>query len=225
MTAIEIILIIVGVVFMVGSFFVTEKLSAGELEKIAQLSENEIKIIAERELKTASERIVEQAERTVKASSEVIERALAKEANEKIMAIGEYSDTVIENMNRTHNEIMFLYGMLNDRHAELTELTGEAAAAAGELQKAYGQTKQDMLEREILTGNVNYVPQEQPAEEQKLTQPEKQQQTKQTEEAANHNERILKLYQEGKSCMDIAKELQLGYGEVKLVIDLFKGEK
>jgi hypothetical protein len=33
----------------------------------------------------------------------------SEETNEKIMAISEYSDTVMENMNKTHNEIMFLY--------------------------------------------------------------------------------------------------------------------
>ena len=50
MTAIEIVLILVGLVFMIGSFFVTEKLSTRELDKIAELSEKEIKIIANKEL-------------------------------------------------------------------------------------------------------------------------------------------------------------------------------
>ena len=39
----------------------------------------------------------------------------------------------------------------------------------------------------------------------------------------NKNEEILKLHREGKSNMAIAKELGMGVGEVKLVIDLFKG--
>ena len=38
----------------------------------------------------------------------------------------------------------------------------------------------------------------------------------------NSNERILALHKAGKSNMAIAKELGLGIGEVKLVIDLFK---
>jgi DNA-binding NarL/FixJ family response regulator len=38
----------------------------------------------------------------------------------------------------------------------------------------------------------------------------------------NNNDRILALHKEGKSNMAIAKELGLGVGEVKLVIDLFK---
>ena len=39
----------------------------------------------------------------------------------------------------------------------------------------------------------------------------------------NNNEQILELHNQGKSNMIIAKELGLGVGEVKLVIDLFKG--
>lgn len=39
----------------------------------------------------------------------------------------------------------------------------------------------------------------------------------------NSNERILELHKAGKSNMAIAKELGLGIGEVKLVIDLFQG--
>lgn len=40
--------------------------------------------------------------------------------------------------------------------------------------------------------------------------------------AVNNNEKILKLHSEGKTNLQIAKELGLGMGEVKLVIDLYK---
>ncbi|MCH5271191.1 MAG: hypothetical protein J1E83_10640 [Lachnospiraceae bacterium] len=40
---------------------------------------------------------------------------------------------------------------------------------------------------------------------------------------SNNNEKILRLHNEGKSNIAIAKELGLGVGEVKLVIDLFEG--
>ena len=39
----------------------------------------------------------------------------------------------------------------------------------------------------------------------------------------NSNDRILELHKAGKSNMAIARELGLGIGEVKLVIDLFEG--
>lgn len=43
------------------------------------------------------------------------------------------------------------------------------------------------------------------------------------DQSRNSNERILELHKAGKSNMAIAKELGLGLGEVKLVIDLFEG--
>ena len=39
---------------------------------------------------------------------------------------------------------------------------------------------------------------------------------------ANNNQKIIELHEQGKSTVEIAKELNLGVGEVKLVIDLFK---
>ena len=42
-------------------------------------------------------------------------------------------------------------------------------------------------------------------------------------EQTNHNEKILALYSQGKSYGEIAKELGLGQGEVRLVVGLYKG--
>ena len=41
--------------------------------------------------------------------------------------------------------------------------------------------------------------------------------------AINSNERILEFHRAGKSDMSIARDLGLGIGEVKLVIDLYEG--
>ena len=113
MTGIVFFLLLTGVVFMVGSFFITERLSPSELNKITELSKDELGRIIDGALADAKSKVEESIEAQIDASSEQVERALEKETNEKIMAISEYSDTVMENMNKTHNEIMFLYNMLN----------------------------------------------------------------------------------------------------------------
>lgn len=41
----------------------------------------------------------------------------------------------------------------------------------------------------------------------------------------NKRDNVLKLYKQGKSVIEIAKTLGIGVGEVRLVIDLFKGTK
>ena len=42
MTGVEILLLVTGVVFFIASFFITEKLGPGELNKIGELSNEEI---------------------------------------------------------------------------------------------------------------------------------------------------------------------------------------
>ena len=41
----------------------------------------------------------------------------------------------------------------------------------------------------------------------------------------NKKEAVLSLYNDGRSVVEIAKTLGIGVGEVKLVLDLFKGIK
>lgn len=215
MTAVEVVLILIGLVFMIGSFMVTEKLSPDDMEKIAKMSETEINAVVEKKMANASERIENQIEDAVDHSLEKVERSLEKETNEKIMAISEYSDTVVENMNKTHNEIMFLYSMLNDKHEQLTELSTEISRMAAKVEEDLVQEEQKETEpvSEVAAETVTAA-EAAPEEE---TEPE--------EEQLNHNERILLLYKEGKSCVEIAKELGLGQGEVKLVLDLYKGDE
>ena len=119
MTMIEIILLLVGCVFMIGSFFISEKLSSSELNKIAELSEDELKKIIEREVNNAGTQMDEVIEQKIEEAGEQAERAMEKESNEQIMQIHEYSETVMESMKKTHDEIMFLYSMLNDKHTEI----------------------------------------------------------------------------------------------------------
>ena len=186
MTGVEIILILAGLVMMIGSFMVTEKLSGAELDRIAELSQNEIKKILENKLKDAEAAIEDQIDHAIEDSTDKVERALDKETNEKMLAIGEYSDTVMEKMNQTHNEIMFLYSMLNDKHTELTKLAGQIGEMSAEIGESLEEAKESVV--------------------------------KETEEV-----KILALYSQGKSYVEIAKELGLGQGEVRLVVGLYKG--
>ena len=215
---------------MIGSYFVAEKLSPSELNKIAEMSEDELKKIISRGLEQANTRIEEAIEEEIEASMDKTDRALEKETNEKIMAISEYSDTVIENMNKTHNEIMFLYNMLNDKHTELVGL-------ASDLQKLTADVR-NVQERVAAaaaavsaTPTVAVTPAEPPVNETAELVPELPEQPEEPEpeesvtgEKENHNKEILALHRKGMSDVEIARKFGLGLGEVKLVIGLYKGE-
>lgn len=273
MTGLEITLLLVGIVFMVGSFLITERLSGSELNKVSELSEDEIRRILERELTSAQQKIDTQIEQSIvnsiEQSSDRVDRALDKETNEKIMAISEFSDTVMENMNKTHNEIMFLYGMLNDKHATMTEHMEELQKLLSEIdQKKETQDtdlaaalakfeehikeREEELSQEMEAKTADFIEAinaflaekaaEQEAEQQlpeveeiseeqteevpeEEAEPEVEEKEETVQQESNHNAAILELHRQGASEIEIAKELGLGVGEVKLVLGLFREEE
>ena len=81
MTAVEITLIIVGIVFLLVSFLVQEKLSPRDIESITNLSENELKIIVEKQLKNANDQVEDAITDVVEDKTETTKRALEKETN------------------------------------------------------------------------------------------------------------------------------------------------
>ena len=239
MTGLEIALLAVGCIFMTASFFVSEKLSGKEIDRIAELSDYELKRIIEKGMESASGRIESVVNNKVEEVSERTEIALERESNLKIMAIEEYSGTVIDGMKKTHDEIMFLYSMLNDKHTELTSLTGDLqrlAANIRNLQEGMEQketvkaavktTPEDMLTADIpasaiFAGMDNVIK----MDSWKKMTPQADEMTDLPDETENNNDRILALYKEGLNKVEIAKRLGLGVGEVSLVIGLYKGEK
>lgn len=236
MTGVAWILLLIGVVFMIGSFFVTEKLSPSELNQIAELSEEELKRIIDRGLKNAETRIEDAIDEQVDQSSEKVDRSLEKVTNDKIMAISEYSDTVIESMNKTHNEIMFLYSMLNDKHTELTGMAADLQRLAADVrsleEKAPLTAPQAAPERAAAVSAVSAVtpvPVETADTTERDTaaalaeQKEEMPETEETKQEGLHAE-ILKLKKLGMTEVQIAKKLGIGIGEVRLVNGLYRGE-
>lgn len=236
MTGVAWILLLIGVVFMIGSFFVTEKLSPSELNQIAELSEEELKRIIDRGLKNAETRIEDAIDEQVDQSSEKVDRSLEKVTNDKIMAISEYSDTVIESMNKTHNEIMFLYSMLNDKHTELTGMAADLQRLAADVrsleEKVPLTAPQAASERAAAVSAasaVTPVPGETADTTERGTaaasaeQKEEMPETEETKQEGLHAE-ILKLKKLGMTEVQIAKKLGIGIGEVRLVNGLYRGE-
>ena len=224
MTAVEITLIIVGIVFLLVSFLVQEKLSPKDIESITKLSENELKIIVEKQLQNANDQVEDAITDVVEDKTETTKRALEKETNEKIMAIDEYSNTVLESMNKTHNEILFLYSMLNDKHTELTDL----AAQLQQFSEQMKNTENEVLENLALAAQDvrQKVSETKPIDENEAILASLGTDGQEADQdQINHNDRILMLHQQGFSDVEIARELGLGLGEVKLVIGLFKGEE
>lgn len=272
----ELILLIFGGIVFTVSFFLP---SGGKKEKdgISKADEEEIKEIIGREVEEAKTQISDIVDETITYSMEKTERSMERLTNEKIMAVNEYSDTVLEQINKNHKEAVFLYDMLNDKHENLKNTVSEAVKTASEVKQTVKdaevtarEAKEQAVEiKEQISADreqeKEFVPIQAPKVEvnpaSAETEPEKEAEKprkkatrkvkeeepalkegaadpEKTEKAAkvdlsmaapgkaggrNSNERILELHKAGKSNMAIAKELGLGIGEVKLVIDLFEG--
>lgn len=244
MTGMVVILLLIGAVFMIGSFFLSERLTASELEKIAGLSETEIKKMVEGKLADASVRIDDTLDEKLAEASESAERAMEKEANEQVMHIHEYSETVLDEMKKAHEENVFLYSMLNDKQAEMTSMAGDLQRLAASIRSLQNkmQKMSKTAENDAETQSEKSVSGNGPAEtfrplgqsegrhktkakEKTETEGQPAQAAQDTPEEALSNDEVLRLYDGGMSEVDIAKKLGRGLGEVKLVIGLYKGDK
>lgn len=232
MTGLQIAMIMIGIVCLIGSFFVSEKLSKADLEEMKKMSDEEIKDIIDSKMQEAASQIDERLQEKVDLATAQMERSGEKETNEKIMAISEYSDTVLSSMNKSHDEIVFLYDMLNEKQERVTELMKELTL----MQSAVAQMEETLDDKLLKTGvsmeeEAEVLQQETPdAIEPKQTLEEAFRTQVSSNDAGldeepQQNEQILSLYREGMSEVDIAKQLGRGLGEIKLVLGLFGEEQ
>ncbi|MBE5875375.1 MAG: hypothetical protein E7290_00655 [Lachnospiraceae bacterium] len=317
----EIALFVIGVGAFMASFMISDKRDKARRTE-ETVDPEVIRQMIDKEMQDAKDRVSEVVDETLNYAVEKTERASERISNEKIMAISEYSETVLADMNKTHQEVMFLYDMLNDKHENLKEtakkvdkqvkVAEETASAASAVVNALAVEKEAVKEVVKEAAKTEQAPvsekkiakpvvkkEVKPATEQRITldmiQPEltkpefkklsapsisvppiapqaatsdasknvevysfaqqapkverpvkkeaqavnlENSMAKQNEQkpeskqalaakrnvaAANNNDRILDMHKQGMSSVAIAKELGLGVGEVKLVINLFKG--
>lgn len=214
MGAMEIVLLAAGVIVFVLSFFIPTGKTADAGTK--KLVEKEVKNVVAQEMDEVKERIEDIVDETVDYAVEKTERSLERVSNEKIMAVNEYSDTVLEDINKNHQEVMFLYDMLNDKHENIKSTVSQIEKTVKEAEAAGVQPPAQKIPAEEAkeADRVQETPEESQAEDISFRD--------EGFDKENRNEKILELHNAGRTNVEIAKELGLGVGEVKLVIDLFK---
>lgn len=221
----EIILLIIGIGVFVASFLIPAgKEGRSTINK--DMTKEEIRGLVAEQMEEIKSRVEDTVEEAVDYAMEKTERSLERISNEKIMAVNEYSDTVLAEINKNHQEVMFLYDMLNDKHTSLKNTASEVEKTAKEAKSITQEAQRASKEVKEATLNAEKVlPVFQPLQPEKLTPAEliTEPEDEIIPENANNNDKILALYKLGKSKIEIAKELGLGVGEVSLVIDLFKG--
>ncbi len=113
MNALEIVLLVAGVICIVVSFI----MSPGKDK--TPLADDADATLDEKQKAHIRNQIDEVVAQQMENVSEQTEAHLDKISATKVMELNEYADTVLEEMNRNHNETMFLYDMLNEKSKEI----------------------------------------------------------------------------------------------------------
>ena len=134
MSWMEVALLVLGI----GVFGVSFMLPGSkEKESDEQNIDNElIKSLIEKEIGNVKQRVNDVVDETIEYAVEKTERASERISNEKIMAINDYSETVLADINKSHQEVMFLYDMLNDKHKNIKETVKHVDKTAKEAEEA-----------------------------------------------------------------------------------------
>lgn len=231
MGVMEIVLLIAGGIIFVLSFLIPSGEGKNQTNA-APLAKDEIRELVEHEMDAIKGHMDEVVEEAVTYAMEKTERSLERLSNEKIMAINEYSDTVLGEIHRNHEETMFLYDMLNSKHAKLKNTVSEvnrtvkeAEVTVNSFQRLTPETMETPKAAFVRTAQEQMAKDFQeiaPAAVEPPAEPDLYQEDE--DGVGNSNDRILELYSQGKDRVQIARELGLGVGEVKLVIDLFDSQ-
>ena len=138
----------------------------------------------------------------------------------------------MEDIHKSHQEVMFLYDMLHDKQKNLQETVkavDETNERAKETKNELETVVQEAAKVEpIIEKDSSFQPIPVPrvstaGSTVRIIEPVAEEQPEEeTEQSGNNNEKILEMHKQGKSNVAIAKELGLGVGEVNLVIGLFE---
>lgn len=277
MTGLEIALLTIGLIVIVASFVFSSKSDGDTIHNVKDVT------FTDKQKEDIKKQITDILDEQIENVKEQTEISLDKLSNQKMLEMNEYSDTILQEINRNHNEVMFLYDMLNEKKKEINNTVRDMNATKKEIEKSKTVPKKqtvidsikdmsedtggfmaseellreeqkdvDTRKKDILNqldAVVEAVSDDVSADLEAVEKkPKKRTSTGRTAakrmketvkketlrednrdpkafETGNNNEKILQLSKEGKSNVEIAKELGLGIGEVKLVIDLFKGGK
>lgn len=261
MTGLEITLLVAGSMIMAAGFIFP---SGRDDKKDTDSGKTEL---TEKQKEAIEAQIREILDEKIDEAREKTEISFDRLSNQKMLEMNEYSDTILAEINRNHNEVMFLYDMLNEKKKEINIAVRDINIAKKEIEKipktpesdnmeepgGFMQSEQLLKEEQKknvlnqLDAVVEAVSDDIEADEETVVTKKTRKRTataktavKRTRETVkkesvreeqkaadgaggNNNERILALSSQGKSAVDIAKELGIGFGEVKLVLDLFRG--
>lgn len=148
MIILELLMVVIGLAAVVASF----RLAEGNGQKAEENTDTQnqryagpdfSKEIAE-EMAKAAEKLKEQAEQAF----DEIDGQLSKLSNDKIMGMSEYSDQVLDKIEKNHAEVVFLYDMMGEKQEEIKKLIAEADSLRADIHDEAAKEYQKLKEQE-----------------------------------------------------------------------------
>lgn len=127
MNIIEIIMLIGGIAVYIASYFVGNKKDSGSVavHVDAELSEED-KIKIQNQIDSIIKDKIDNV-------SEQAEAQMDKISNTKMLELNDYAETIMNEINRNHNETVFLYDMLNEKAKEVKNTVKDVNIAKKEV--------------------------------------------------------------------------------------------
>lgn len=200
MGTVAIVLIVIGIICVIISIILGITDNKEQADTASYVSDYD----SEKQVSQVSKAIDDIIEKKMQDIEEKTEASLDKISNTKILEMNEYADNVLKEINRNHNEVMFMYDMLNEKDKEI-KTTVKSVNATNTQARGMGTVR----ERLIKLDETQKAPQRISVDEFPL------------DDKLDKNQKIMTLYNNGYNDIDIAKRLKLGVGEVRLVIKLY----
>lgn len=157
MTVSVVVMIIIGILFIIASFFVSENIFSKETNTKADLfTVDENYEFSDRELQIIKRKIEDVIAKHAKEIIYDTNESLSNMANEKTMALGDYAVAVCDEIEKNHKEVMFLYSMLDDKQKEIMNTVKTVDAEKKEIKDMYSFVKAEETRLEELTTKTRY---------------------------------------------------------------------
>ncbi len=213
MSGAVILLIILGLIFIFGSFLLSERSKEEEDESVIKIPEK----LSDEQKEKIKKLIDSYMDEHIDNKLGDIEAKFSEIVNQKTLALGDYAVSVNEEIERNHSEALFLYSMLSDKQKEImttASMVDEYKKEVNEIINNNTINKKNEREEKLAI--------ELEAMEEDVLAEDDEEDIKSVD--AN-KDIILEMHKSGLSILEIAKNLGLGVGEVKLIVDLYQGAK
>lgn len=132
--------------------------------------------------------------------------------NDKILELNDYHSFIQEEIEKKHKELLFLYQMISDKEKTVRSIQVELE-----------QLKNSLEHMTVDSQIINELPLEISPRKKELDEIiENEKESLIKEDILNKNGRIIHLKKQGYDVKEIAKILDIGQGEVRLVLNLFE---